>query len=530
LKPASKPAPGAVRTSRFDFARRGRDFGLARSAALSAVLLASACAVGPDYQRPAVAAGEGYAPVPLADGTAAAAGPGADAQHFVMGRDIPFAWWTQFQSPRLNALVEQALHNNPTITAAQAALRQGQEFVSAQRGFFYPTVGADFNATRQKVSGNTANSTEPGVQGNGTDIVQPGPAQPLFYNFYTAQLELSYTPDVFGGNRRQVESLQAQADMLRYQMEATYITLVSNVVAAAIQEASLEAQIAATQVYIDENAKAVDILHAQFKLGYAMGIDVATQESALAQARELLPPLRKQLDQTHDLIRVLCGVTPDEALDDSFDLASLHLPEDLPVSLPAKLIEQRPDVRAAEEQLHSASALVGVAVANRLPQFTISGAIGGGASQVRQMFSPGGPFWNIIGDVAEPIFDGGTLLHRQRAAEQGLIQAREQYRSAVITAFQNVADTLHAVQSDADALAAAAEAERAAKVVKTLTEKQHALGYVDFLTQLAAEENYQQALITLLAARTNRYGDTASLFQALGGGWWNRSGSDVASN
>jgi NodT family efflux transporter outer membrane factor (OMF) lipoprotein len=496
---------------------RGSQIGLA----LSAALLAS-CAVGPNYKRPAYDAGDGYAPQPIA-GTTAAAAPDGDAQHFVMGRDIPFAWWTQLQSPKLDALVDKALHKNPNITAAQAALRQGQELVRAQQGFFYPTVGADFNAARQKVSGNTAGSTEPGVQGNGTNIVQPGPAQPLFYNFYTAQLQLSYTPDVFGGNRRQVESLQAQADMLHYEMEATYITLVSNVVAAAIQEASLESQVTATQAYIDENAKAVDILHHQVALGYATGIDAATQESALAQARELLPPLRKQLDQTHDLIRALCGSLPEEALDDSFDLDSLHLPEDLPVSLPAKLIDQRPDVRAAEEQLHSASAQVGVAVANRLPQFTITGAIGGGASQINQMFSPGGPFWSIIGDVAQPIFEGGTLLHRERAADQALIQAREQYRSTVITAFQNVADTLHAVQSDADSLTAAAEAERAAKVVKTLTEKQHQLGYVDFLTQLVAEENYEQARITLLLARTNRFGDTASLFQALGGGWWNRS-------
>jgi NodT family efflux transporter outer membrane factor (OMF) lipoprotein len=239
-----------------------------------------------------------------------------------------------------------------------------------------------------------------------------------------------------------------------------------------------------------------------------------------------MPPLQKQLEQTHDLIRALCGALPNEAIDDDVDLAALHLPEDLPLSLPSKLVEQRPDIRAAGEQLHAASAQVGVAVAARLPQFNITAALGGTASQIPQMFSSGGPFWNLIGDVTQPIFDGGTLLHRERAADQGLIQAREQYRSAVITAFQNVADTLHAVKSDADGLAAAVEAERAAKVVMTLTEKQHELGYVDFLTQLTAEETYQQAFINLVQARTNRFGDTAALFQALGGGWWNRTDSD----
>ncbi len=493
--------------------------------------LLAACAVGPDFKRPAAPDAKGYSPKTIADTTASATTPGGDAQHFVMGRDIPFAWWTLFQSPKLDALVEKALKTNPTIPAAQAALRQAQEFVAAQRGFFYPTVGADFSPARTKIAGNLGGNS-PGIQGNG-NIIQtyqnPGGPPPFngpaYYNFYTAQLSLSYAPDVFGGNRRQVESLQSQAESLRYQMEATYITLASNVVAAAIQEASLQSQISATQAFIDQNAKAVDILRNQFKLGYAMGIDVATQESALAQARELLPPLQKQLEQTHDLIRALCGNLPDEAIDDAFDLSSLHLPEDLPVSLPSKLVEQRPDIRAAEENLHSASAQVGVALANRFPQFNITGAIGGNATVIPQMFSTGGPFFNLTGDVAPTIFDGGTLKHRQSAAEQALVQAQAQYRSTVITAFQNVADTLHAIQSDADALVATAEAEQAAQKVMSITQKQYQLGYVNYLMLLNAEETYQQALVTLLQAQTNRYGDTAALYQALGGGWWNRVGT-----
>jgi NodT family efflux transporter outer membrane factor (OMF) lipoprotein len=253
-----------------------------------------------------------------------------------------------------------------------------------------------------------------------------------------------------------------------------------------------------------------------------MGIDVANQESALAQARALLPPLQKQLEQTHDLMRALCGNLPNEEIDDAFDLSALRLPEQLPLSLPSKLVEQRPDIRAAEEQLHAASAQLGVAVAARLPQFNITAALGGAASQIPQMFSSGGPFWNLVGGVTQPIFEGGTLLHRERAADQGLLQAQAQYRSTVITAFQNVADTLHEIQADADSLAATAEAERAAKVVVTITEKQYKAGYVNFLTLLNAEEAYQQAQLTSLQARTNRYGDAAALFQALGGGWWNR--------
>jgi NodT family efflux transporter outer membrane factor (OMF) lipoprotein len=214
---------------------------------------------------------------------------------------------------------------------------------------------------------------------------------------------------------------------------------------------------------------------------------------------------------------------PSDAVDDDFDLATLILPTDLPISLPAKLIDQRPDVRAAEEQVHSASAQVGVAIANRLPQFTLTAAYGGAASQVSQLFSPGGPFWSVIGDVTATAFDGGTLRHRQRAAEQALIQAQAQYRSTLITAVQNVADTLHAIKSDADALQAAGEAETAAKAALDVTKTQRDLGYVNEQTLLQAEGAYQLAVVTRVQAETNRFGDAATLFQALGGGWWNRT-------
>lgn len=491
----------------------------------------AACAVGPDFKRPAAPDTTGYTATSLPDSTVSAKDSAGDAQHFQMGRDIPFAWWEQFQSPKLNALVQEALKANPTIPAAQAALHQAQEFTEAQRGFFYPTVNAQFTPERQKLAGNLG-SNAPGLQGNGRNIqsVQnpsgPHYVSPVYYDFYTAQLAISYTPDIFGSNRRQVESLQAQADALRYQMEATYITLANNVVAAAIQLASLRSQIKATQANIDANTKAVEILHNQRRLGYAMGIDVANQEAALATSKQLMPPLQKQFEQTRDLLRALCGKLPNEMIADDFDLESLHLPEDLPVSLPSKLVEQRPDVRAAEEQMHAASAQVGVAIAARLPQFTLTSALGGAASEIPQMFRTGGPFWNIIGNLTQPVFDGNTLSHKERAAQENLKQAQAQYRNTVITAFQNVADTLHAIQSDADALTAAVEAEHANKVVLDLTEHQYKVGYIPFLTLLSAQEAYQQSVVTLAQARTNRFGDTAALFQALGGGWWNRPQDD----
>ncbi len=497
------------------------------AASLAAV---AGCAVGPNFHKPAAPPNAGYTTTPLREATASANVLGGDAQRFVMGQDVSFKWWEAFGSPALNSLVEQAFRANPTIPAAQAALRQAQELVRAQQGFFFPTAAANYDFERQKLAGNESGTSAPGVQGNGTTITAyqnppPAPAPhnlPLYFNFQTAQFTVGFVPDVFGSNRRKVESLDAQAQLQRFELEATYITLASNVVAAAIQEAATRAQIAATKEIIDYNEKSLAILLDKFKLGYAMRIDVAAQEAALAQAKALLPPLEKQFEQTRDLIRALVGKLPNQEVEETFELASLQLPQDLPLSLPSKIIEQRPDVRAAEEQLRSVNAQVGVAIAAMLPQFSIAGTYGGTATEFNQLFRSGGPFWTLIGDVTQPVFAGGTLLHTKRAADQALRQAASQYQATVITAYQNVADTLHAMVSDADELAAALAAERAARITADLTRERMQDGYTDYLTDLLAEMAYSQALLSRVQAQATRFGDTAALYQALGGGWWNR--------
>ena len=504
-----------------------------RSALLGATflpiaLLPVACAVGPDFKLPETAAGADYAPTPLPPATEAAAVQGGEVQHFALGKDVPFDWWKQFQSPGLNALVERAFKANPTIDAAQAALKEAQENVYAQQGFFFPTLSAGYTGQRVSLSGNTAGANAPGGQGNGSNIVQTSRAQPVTYTFHTAQLTVGYAPDVFGGNRRQVESLRAQEESQRFALEATYLTLAANVVAAALQEASTRAQIETTKEIILANEKSLAILQNQFNLGSAIGIDVAAQETALAQSKALLPPLEKQYEQTRDLIRSLVGNLPNQDVPETFSMVSIHLPEEPPVSLPSKLIEQRPDVRAAAEQLHSASALVGVAVANMLPQFNITAAAGGNATDIAQMFATGGPFWNLALGVTQPLFDGFTLLHRRRAADQALAQAQAQYRSTVIGAFQNVADTLHALVSDAKALQAAAVAEKAAARSLAITRRQLELGQIAYLALLNAQQTYQQAALALIQAQATRFGDTVALFQALGGGWWNREAAGDA--
>lgn len=498
---------------------------------VGAVACSTGCAVGPDYVRPNLPGSNSYSPNQLQATTASAEVANGSAQRIALGRDIQADWWTLFESPSLNALIQSAFQASPTIESARAALRIAQENVQAQRGFFFPTVQAGYSPMRNKIAGNLGGNS-PGVQGNGSVIStsQGTPASdggagpfnaPVIYNFHTAQLTVGYSPDVFGSNRRQMESLQAQAQAQQFQLQAAYVTLATNIVAAAFQDASLRRQIATTRDIVSANMAVVELLRRQLKAGYVSGLDLAVQESALAQARQLLPPLQKQFRQNRDLLRALSGSTQEVEVA-SFDLESLRLPRDLPLSLPSQLIEQRPDVRAAEAQLRSASAQLGIATAARLPQFSISASAGGAASRFSEMFWNSGTFFNLALNIAQPLFDGGTLLHRQGAAREALGQANAQYRSTVIGAYQNVADSLQAVYADAEALKASVELVDKAKLALELTKRQYSRGYLDKLVLISAEQTYRQGLVSLAQAQAARLGDTATLFQALGGGWWNR--------
>lgn len=494
-----------------------------RLAAVCACLLAG-CAVGPDYARPVLPVAASFTKLPTV--TSSSNVPGGAAQRFGAAPEVPLDWWTTFGSPALDALVAKSIASNPTLEAARASLRAAQENVAAQRGLFFPTVQASYSPTRTKIAGNQGGNS-PGVQGDGSVIsTTTNPSggaapfnAPVVYNFHTAQVTVGFVPDVFGANRRQVESLTAQATYQRFELQAAYTTLASNVVGAAIQEALLRAQIASTEAIVAANTQSVELVRRQWKAGFASRLDVSLQEGALAQSQQGLPPLLKQFEQTRDLLRALAGGAPDLELGVTFELASLTLPQDLPLSLPSQVVEQRPDIRAAEEQLHSASALVGVAKANRLPQFSIDGTAGGAASHFSQMFWPSGTFFNLAASVAQPIFDGGVLKHRQRAAQEALRQATAQYRATVLSAFQNVADTLHALAADADALRVAADVERTAQTSRDLIRRQLGRGYVDRLALINAEQTLRQASLNVAQAHATRLADTAALFQALGGGW-----------
>ena len=484
--------------------RQSRGSGLI--AVTAALLLGVGCVVGPNFKKPAPPQVPSYTSTPPTATSGTPNVSGGEAQSFAEGRDIPGDWWTLFHSKPLDDLIERSLKANPDLKSAQAALLVARENTLAQRGYYYPSVSAGFSASRTRTSSEVSPFT---ASGN------------LTYSLFTPQVSVSFVPDVFGLNRRTMESLKAQEQQARFALAATHITLSSNIAAAAIQEASLRGQIDATNELIAIATKALEILRSQYTGGYASQLDVAAQEAQLAQVAATLPPLLKQLAQQRDLLAVLAGGFPNQELPETFELSSFQLPRELPLTFPSQLVEQRPDVRQAEENLHSASALIGVAHANRLPSFALTADAGSMAVIFSHMFTKGG-FWDTGGGLTQPVFEGGTLLHRERAAIAAYTQADEQYRSTVLTAFQNVADTLHAIRQDADGLGAASAARDAAAVTLDLTKKQLDAGYANYLALLSAEQAYQQVLINLVQAQSNRYADTAALFQALGGGWWNR--------
>jgi NodT family efflux transporter outer membrane factor (OMF) lipoprotein len=474
---------------------------------------ASGCAVGPDFHPVAAPAVNGYTSEPLPAHTASADVIGGAPQTLQAGGDIPGQWWSLFHSVQLDRLIDEALKANPNLGAAQAALREAQENASAEQGYLYPSVTAGVTGIRERRLGYK--------KGVPNLISSP-------FNLLNVGVNVSYTLDVFGGIRRQVEAAKAQWEYQQFQLEATYLTLTADVVTAAIQEASLRGQIAATLRLISDERDQLVIVQNEFDLGGASQADVMAQQTTLAQTEATLPPLNKQLEIERDLLRLLTGHFPSEDVGANFDLSDLRLPQNLPLSLPSQLVEQRPDVRQFQALLHVASAEVGVATANMLPQFTISGGLG---SYAAEGLNPVVLAWSVAAGVTQPIFEGGTLLHRRRAAIEAYNQALAEYRYTVLIAFQNVADSLHALETDADALKADAVAERSASESFKLARDQHQAGYIPYLSLLVAENSYQQTIISLVQAEASRYVDTAALFQALGGGWWKRSDvvrSDVA--
>ena len=468
--------------------------------AIVAAALLAGCEAGPDFVSPAAPPVTSYLP--------GSAKHGDGKQPSVANLDIPAQWWRTFHSRSLTTLVELSIRQNADLQAAQAALTAARENGTAQRGILYPQVNASYNTFGGKAS---------------ADISPPLSNNSQYYSLTTAQVSVGYSPDLFGLNRRQVESADALARAQRFQVEATYLTLTSNVVMAALQEASFRAQIEATRKIIKIETDLLEVLHRQLGAGQVARSDVLVQEAALLQAEQTLPSLEKQLGIQRDMMTALAGQYQNDEITQTFELASLHLPSTLPISLPSTLVEHRPDVRMAEANLQSASALIGVAEANRLPILSLSAEFGQNPSNLVRLFSPSETFYTLAGNVAQTVFDGGTLLHRQKQAQADFDQAYAQYRSTVIVAFQNVADALRAIRADARAETTAVKAQAAAQKSLEISRKQLALGAVSSIILLNAQQTLLQSSLVLVQAQANRFTDTVALFQALGGGWWNRN-------
>jgi NodT family efflux transporter outer membrane factor (OMF) lipoprotein len=477
-----------------------------------ACALLTGCVVGPDFRQPEPPIASRYTETPVPLETVAVPGLGGAVQHLQPGRDLPAQWWMLFHSEALDTLIRQAIEDSPNLAAAEATLRQARENLTAQRGaLLFPQANLNASATREKITG--------------AEFGQPGAGSSLF-NLYNASVNVSYILDLFGGNRRELEALQSLVDYQSYQLEGAYLALTSNIVTTAVNEATLRAEIRATQEIIAAEQKQLELVQRQYELGGVARLGVTILRTQLDQTRATLPPLERNLAQARHQLAVLSGRLPSEAALPEFDLDQLTLPQEVPLSLPSLLARQRPDIRASEALLHQASAQVGVATANLYPKVNLTGNIGFVATQWSNFFGPA--VWSAAASLAQPLFNGGQLEANRRAAIAAYDQAQAQYRQTVLVAFQNVADSLRALEADARTLSAQSDAEVSARETLTLTQRQYQLGGANSLALLITQQQYQQARLALAAAQGTRYADTAALFQALGGGWWQREDEAAA--
>lgn len=472
------------------------------------------CMVGPNFKPPAPPPTQNtYIQNQTVTKTTSdpAAKNAGKAQYFQIGRDIPAEWWRLFHSRGIDALMQAGFKYNPTVQAAKAAVVEAEENLKAQIGTLFPTITASFLAQRQRFSDSIFGANNP------TDTV----FRSHTFNFYNPALNGTMTLDVFGGLRRQIEATGAQLNFQQFELEAAYLNLASSIATTAISIAALKAEIEATNMVIKAQTNTLRIVNGQFNIGAASKADVLLQETELASTIAILPPLQQNLAQQYHALSTLIGTLPREDQFPPLHLRDLHLPKDLPLSCPTLLVRQRPDVRAAEALLHAASAQIGVATANLFPQVVINGGYGWQGNVLNSLFSPGNVVWNIASTATQTLFQGGTLIARRRAAIAAYEQARAQYKQTVLQAFQDVADTLRALQNDAELLKARRRVETTSLKNLNLIQEQFALGGVSFLDLLIAQRNYQQSLIGRIQAQSSRYMDTARLFQVLGGGWWN---------
>ena len=460
------------------------------------------CAVGPNFVRPSPPDTNRYTQELQSEATVEANG---QTQNFKSSNALIADWWKLFNSSELNSVVNKAIANNPTLQSSEDNLRQSQDNMRAGYGVFFPQIQADVATSRQRTA-----PQEQGLQ-SGSKI----------FNLITLSGSVSYALDVFGGARRSVESLRAQADYLRYENVAAYLILSSNVVNTSIARSAYAAEICTTKQLINLEKEQLHLTKAQFRAGTSSYANVLSIESLIAANRALLAPLEQNSAQAEHLLATLEGEFPSQADLPDIDLTGFSLPINLPVSLPSDLVNQRPDILAAEAQMHVASAKIGVATALMFPSFSLNGTFGTSGSSFGTLTAASGKFWSIGPSATIPIFQGTTLWFGRKAAIDAYQQSRANYRQTVLSAFAQVADSLNALEHDAQALKAQVEARRASGEALKLLKANYRAGIVDYLAVLTADVQYHETTITYLQSVALRYQDTVALFVALGGGWWN---------
>ncbi len=466
-------------------------------------LALSACALSPPYRAPQPPAVKHYTAAPAPAKTVAAPGPGGAAQTFVYGAGSEAQWWRLYGSPELDKLVELALKRSPTVAVAAAKLRQAEAATQANEGIFYPQVNGNLSGTRQKNSTASYSGRGPGN----------------IFSLYNGNVSVTYYPDFFGVNRLVYRGSLAQQDFQRYELEAARLSLTGNVVNAYLGAAAVEAQIAATRAIVAGQKNLLDLVRAQYQAGAAPYLNVVNQQAQVASAEAGLPALEQGLALYRHQLAVLVGSLPADFAVRPAALDELALPRRLPVSLPAELVRQRPDIRAAEAQLRYANAQVGVAVAQMYPTLSLTGSVGQNSLTIGRFLDSMSNIWSLAANLAVPIFRGGTLEAQKHEAQAAFDATLAQYQQTVLGAFQQVADALRAIEHDAQTLQAQARARQAAQEALTLADASYKAGALDYLSLLTAQVQYQTARIAYVRAQAQRYQDTAALFLALGGDW-----------
>ena len=470
--------------------------------ACTGLLSLAGCSFAPRYSLPAVPT-KSYTHAPSPHATVSAIGPSGQAQQFDYGASPAAKWWRQFHSPQIDTLIRQALANNPGLVQEQAKLRQAQAAMAAAAGIFYPQVTGDLGASRQRTSSASSGGSFPG----------------RIYSLYSGGLAVSYYPDFFGVNRLVFKGEKALVDYQRYQLDAARLTLIGNVAAAAISAASVRAQIVATRSIIAHEKSLLKLTETQYHFGAVPYLSVLTQRSQVASSEASLPSLEQQSAVYRHELAILVGELPAQWRDHSPTMSDVQLPVRIPVSLPSTLLKQRPDIRAAEAQVRYADVEIGVAKARMYPVVTLTAQFGQESTAPGALLHAASNIWSVAGDLAMPIFAGGTLEAQKREAIASYDATFAAYRQTVLGAFQQVANALRALQHDAQTLRAEQHALAANRAALQVAETSYRDGAVDYLSLLTAEVQYNNARLSYIQAQSQRYLDTVSLFVALGGSW-----------